>query len=140
MDTAEKIEPGVYRAPSGHTIVINKNHPDDMGVPDGYERLGTEAEFAEGRFHPYAMPGKEPEGWTPETASHGGGQWATGDVPPAGAGGASPEDVDKAVADALAAQSKDFDAKLKKALDAQKADLSKQLEAAAAKAVEAATK
>lgn len=67
MAPTTKYEDGVYRQRGGHTIVVNQFLPRELDLDSmGYTRLGSEEEFAEGRFHPYALPGEEPEGWTPE--------------------------------------------------------------------------
>lgn len=158
MSTAEKVESGVYRNGTGHTIVINRFHPDEMGLPDGYVRLASEEEFAEGRFHPYALPGQEPEGWTPETAAHGTGT-APGAVEfvPGLSLEELPADVkadlvdqvkaelgdvvtkqesEKALQAAVKAANVDADKKIKAVTDG----LQSTIDAAVAKAVEAATK
>ncbi len=139
MSTAA-VEPGVYRDATGHTLVINEHQPKEIGAPPGYVRLGTEEEFAEGRFHPYALPGEEPEGWTPEGAGHGGAdvlassKLVLDDLPD----DVKAELVDQVKADlnvdAIVA------AAVKKATDAAAAKQSTAIDAAVKKAVEDATK
>lgn len=118
---ATTIEPGVYRNGTGHTIVINDEHPKDLPIPDGYERIASEEEFATGEFHPWALPGQEPAGWTPEAGDPA--------VPAAPGGGISPEQLEETVQAAVAEALKKAAATQKKAIDD-----------AVAKALEAATK
>lgn len=147
MSTIEKPKPGVYRNGYGHTLVINKHQPDEIGVPPDYVYLGTEDEFAEGRFHPYALPGQEPDGWTPEGAGHNTFEPIVGEAASLDLG-LSEEEVDAKVAAsvkaALEEQAKTFQAELKKAVEAEskkaQAAADAKLKDAVTAAVEAATK
>ncbi len=122
------IETGVYHHPSGHTLVINENHPRDIGLAPGYERLASAEEFGEGRSHPYAMPGEEPADWTPEASVLGGG--GTGGSTE---GGLTRTEVDEIVDAAV-------EAAVKKALADADKKFQTALKAEVSKAVEAATK